>query len=219
MWTDLRLTAFRCLFCCFVLDAACSERPPTGWQSAVDCFLIGRYKLGRFLLCNVSAAPGWPPGRFFRHILGGTMRDNGQLETAYLMLEPGKHLCLKVQEPESIPTRYSKTVYHGTSLGALEKIMGEGFRPSRGAGSDEVGKKYGCSLPMVYTSGLLETAHGYVGNVDNGQRIGSGQHLGPKVNCVVWMKADPEGRLFRKKPVKTGAGSSGTSSKGTTRRT
>ena len=52
MWTDLRLTAFRCLFCCFGLDAACSERPPTGWQSAVDCFLIGRYKLGRFLLCN-----------------------------------------------------------------------------------------------------------------------------------------------------------------------
>ena len=134
------------------------------------------------------------------------MRDNGQLETAYLMLVPGKHLCLKVQEPESIPTRYSKTVYHGTSLGALEKIMGEGFRPSRGAGSDEAGKKYGCSLPMVYTSGLLETAHGYVGNVDNGQRIGSGQHLGPKVNCVVWMKADPEGRLFRKRPVRNKSG-------------
>ena len=154
----------------------------------------------------VSAAPGWPPGQFFKRILGGKMRDNGQLETAYLMLEPGKHLCLKVQEPESIPTRYSKTVYHGTSLGALEKIMGEGFRPSRGAGSDEAGKKYGCSLPMVYTSGLLETAHGYVGNVDNGQRIGSGQHLGPKVNCVVWMKADPEGRLFRKKPVRNKSG-------------
>ena len=134
------------------------------------------------------------------------MRDNGQLETAYLMLVPGKHLCLKVQEPESIPTRYSQTVYHGTSLGALEKIMGEGFRPSLGAGSDEAGKKYGCSLPMVYTSGLLETAHGYVGNVDNGQRIGSGQNLGPKVNCVVWMKADPEGRLFRKKPVKNKSG-------------
>ena len=154
----------------------------------------------------VSAPPGWPPGGFFRRILGGTMRDNGQLETAYLMLEPGKHLCLKVQEPESIPTRYSITVYHGTSLGALEKIMSEGFRPSLGAGSDEAGKKYGCSLPMVYTSGLLETAHGYVGNVDNGQRIGSGQHLGPKVNCVVWMKADPEGRLFRKKPVRNKSG-------------
>ena len=62
------------------------------------------------------------------------MRDNGQLETAYLMLVPGKHLCLKVQEPESIPTRYSKTVYHGTSLGALEKIMTEvwGLRSPRG---------------------------------------------------------------------------------------
>ena len=84
--------------------------------------------------------------------------------------------------------------------------MGEGFRPSRGAGSDEAGKKYGCSLPMVYTSGLLETAHGYVGNVDNGQRIGSGERLGPKVNCVVWMKADPEGRLFRKKPVRNKSG-------------
>ena len=154
----------------------------------------------------VSAAPGWPPGGFFRRILGGKMRDNGQLETAYLMLEPGKHLCLKVQEPESIPTRYSTTVYHGTSLGALEKIMVEGFRPSRGAGSDEVGKKYGCSLPMVYTSGLLETAHGYVGNADNGQRIGSGERLGPKVNCVVWMKADKEGRLFHKKPRKNKSG-------------
>merc|ERR1712078_888282 len=99
--------------------------------------------------------PGWPPGRFFRRILGGKMRDNGQLETAYLMLEPGKHLCLKVQELEAIPTRYSTTVYHGTSLGALEKIMSEGFRPSLGAGSDVVGKKFGCSLLMVYTSGLL----------------------------------------------------------------
>ena len=51
----------------------------------------------------VSAAPGWPPGRFFRQILGGRMRNNGQLETAYLMLVPGKHLCLKVRESESVP--------------------------------------------------------------------------------------------------------------------
>ena len=36
-----------------------------------------------------AKAPGWPPGGFFRKVLGGNMRDNGQLETAYLMLEPG----------------------------------------------------------------------------------------------------------------------------------
>ena len=134
------------------------------------------------------------------------MRSNGQLETAYLTLTPGKHLCLKVRESESIPERFSVTVYHGTSLGALEQIMGEGLRPSRGAGSDKVGRKYGCSLPMVYTSGLLKTARNYVGNVNNGQRIGSGEYQGPKVNCVVWMRADPEGRLFRKKAVKNGSG-------------
>ena len=82
----------------------------------------------------VSAAPGWPPGGFFRRVLGGTMRETGQLETAYLMLEPGKHLCLKLQDPESLPTRFSMTVYHGTSLGALEKIMTEvwGLRSPRG---------------------------------------------------------------------------------------
>ena len=81
-----------------------------------------------------AEAPGWPPGGFFRKVLGGNMRDNGQLETAYLMLEPGKHLCLKVQELGELPTRYSKTVYHGTSLGALEKIMTEvwGLRSPRG---------------------------------------------------------------------------------------
>ena len=153
-----------------------------------------------------AEAPGWPPGGFFRKVLGGNMRDNGQLETAYLMLEPGKHLCLKVQELGELPTRYSKTVYHGTSLGALEKIMTEGFRPSVGAGSEAAGQKFGCALPMVYTSGLLETAHGYVGNVDNGQRIGSDERFGPKVNCVIWMQADPEERLFFKKASKNKSG-------------
>ena len=151
----------------------------------------------------VSAAPDWPPGKYFRRLLKGNMRVSGQLETAYLMLDRGKHLCLKVKEPESLSTRFSTTVYHGTSLGALEKIMTEGFRPSRGAGSDAAGKKYGLtSLPMVYTSGLLETAHGYVGNVVNGQRIGSG----PMVNCVLWMKADPDGRLFKRRATRNSRG-------------
>ena len=153
-----------------------------------------------------AEAPGWPPGGFFRKVLGGKMRDNGQLETAYLMLEPGKHLCLKVQELGELPTRFSKTVYHGTSLGALEKIMSEGFRPSVGAGSEAAGQKFGYPLPMVYTSGLLETARGYVGNVDNGQRIGSDERFGPKVNCVIWMQADPEKRLFHKKATKNKSG-------------
>ena len=153
-----------------------------------------------------AEAPGWPPGGFFRKVLRGKMRDSGQLETAYLMLEPGKHLCLKVQELGELPTRFSKTVYHGTSLGALEKIMSEGFRPSVGAGSEAAGKKFGCALPMVYTSGLLETARGYVGNVDNGQRIGSDERFGPKVNCVIWMQADPDKRLFHKKAVKNKSG-------------
>ena len=153
-----------------------------------------------------SEAPGWPPGGFFRKVLGGNMRDNGQLETAYLLLERGKHLCLKFQELAELPTRYSQTVYHGTSLGALEKIMSEGFRPSVGAGSEAAGKKFSCALPMVYTSGLLETAHGYVGNVDNGQRIGSDERFGPKVNCVIWMQADPEQRLFHKKALKNKSG-------------
>ena len=153
-----------------------------------------------------SEAPGWPPGRFFRKVLGGNMRDNGQLETSYLVLERGKHLCLKFQELAELPTRYSQTVYHGTSLGALEKIMSEGLRPSLGAGSEAAGKKFSCALPMVYTSGLLETAHGYVGNVDNGQRIGSDERFGPKVNCVIWMQADPEQRLFHKKALKNKSG-------------
>ena len=153
-----------------------------------------------------AEAPGWPPGSFFRNVLPGNRRFHLQLEMAYLMLEPGKHLCLKVQEPGELPTRYSKTVYHGTSLGALEKIMTEGFRPSVGAGSEAAGKKFGCALPMVYTSGLLETAHGYVGNVDNGQRIGSDERFGPKVNCVIWMQADPEERLFHKKAKRNKSG-------------
>ena len=52
--------------------------------------------------------------------------------------------------------------------------------------------------PTVYTSALLETAAGYVGNEQSGQRIGEG----PAVNCVIWLKADPQMRLYRKKPVK-----------------
>ena len=153
-----------------------------------------------------AEAPGWPPGRFFRKVLRSKMRGSGQVETAYLMLEPGKHLCLKVQELRDIPTRFSQTVYHGTSLGALEKIMTEGFRPSVGAGSEAAGKKFGCALPMVYTSGLLETARGYVGNVENGQRIGSDERCGPIVNCVIWMQADPDKRLFHKKARKNKSG-------------
>ena len=39
-----------------------------------------------------AEAPGWPPGRFFRKVLRGQMRDSGKLETAYLMLQPGKHV-------------------------------------------------------------------------------------------------------------------------------
>ena len=68
-----------------------------------------------------AKAPCWPPGRFFMKVLRCKMRFGGQVETAYLMLEPGRHLCLKVQELGQLPTRFSKTVYHGTSLGALEK--------------------------------------------------------------------------------------------------
>ena len=154
----------------------------------------------------VSEPPAWPPGAYFRRLLGCSMRESVQLETAYLMLVPGKHLRLKVQDRDAIPKRFTQTVYHGTSLGALDKIMSTGFRPSLGAGADEAGKKYNCSLPMVYTSGLLTTAKGYVGNVSTGQRIGSGQHLGPKVNCVIWLKANPDKRLFRKKPVRNKSG-------------
>ena len=153
-----------------------------------------------------AEAPCLPPGGFFRKVLGGKMRTGGQVEAAYLMLEPGKHLCLKVQELGELPTRFSKTVYHGTSLGALEKIMSEGLRPSVGAGSAAAGKKFGCALPMVYTSGLLETARGYVGNVENGQRIGSVERCGPMVNCVIWMQADPDKRLFYKKATKNKSG-------------
>ena len=37
----------------------------------------------------VSPAPDWPPGQFFKRVLGGgCMRETGQLETAYLMLQP-----------------------------------------------------------------------------------------------------------------------------------
>ena len=88
------------------------------------------------------------------------MRDRVQLEVSYLMLVLGKHLRLTVQDVAAIPQRFEQTVYHGTSLGALCGIMGTGFRPSLGAGSDEAGKQYNCSLPMVYTSALLETAAG-----------------------------------------------------------
>ena len=76
------------------------------------------------------------------------MRDSLQLEVSYLMLVLGKHLRLTVQDVAAIPERFEQTVYHGTSLGALCGIMGTGFRPSLGAGSDEAGKQYNCSLPM-----------------------------------------------------------------------
>ena len=146
--------------------------------------------------------PAWPPGAYFRSLLKCSMRDSVQLEVSYLMLVPGKHLRLTVQDVAAILERFEQTVYHGTSLGALCGIMGTGFRPSLGAGSDEAGKQYNCALPMVYTSALLETAAGYVGNERSGQRIGEG----PAVNCVIWLKADPQMRLYRKKPVKNKSG-------------
>ena len=55
---------------------------------------------------------------------------------------------------------------------------------------------------MLYTSGLLHTAKGYVGNEQNGQSIGDG----PRVACVIWLKADASMRLWRKKPRKNGSG-------------
>ena len=91
------------------------------------------------------------------------MRKGFQLETAYLMLEPGKHLRLKVRDAADLEERFSLTVYHGTSLGALVGIMESGFRPSLGAGHYEAGEPYNCKLPMVYTSGLLHTAASYWG--------------------------------------------------------
>ena len=130
------------------------------------------------------------------------MRESLQFEAAYLMLAPGKHLRLLVRDAAGIPENFSETVYHGTSLGALGRIMDGGFRPSLGAGSDDVGRQYNCSLPMVYTSALLHTAAGYVGNERSGQRIGDG----PMVNCVLWLKADPDMRLYRKAPTKNKSG-------------
>ena len=127
--------------------------------------------------------PPWPPGAYFKSLLGCSMNYILKLEAAYLMPVPGKHLRLTVREVADIPKRFEQTVYHGTSLGALCGIMGIGFRPSLGAGPDEAGKQYNCSLPMVYTSALLETAAGYVGNERSGQRIGEG----PGVNWVIWL--------------------------------
>ena len=77
--------------------------------------------------------PPWPPGAYFRRLLGCSMRDSVQLEVSYLMLVPGKHLRLTVQDVAAIPERFEQTVYHGTSLGALCGIMGTGIRPSLGA--------------------------------------------------------------------------------------
>ena len=45
-------------------------------------------------------------------------------------------------------------------------------------------------------------AAGYVGNERSGQRIG----YGPRVNCVIWLKADTRMRLYHKKPVKNKSG-------------
>ena len=149
-----------------------------------------------------SHPPPWPPGGYFRRLLKCKMRESFQFETAYLMLVRGKHLRLPVRDAADIAERFSLTVYHGTSLGALEGIMARGFLPSLGAGRDVAGEKYKCALPMVYTSGLLHTAAGYVGNVQSGQRIG----FGPMVNCVLWLKADPAMRLYRKAPTKNKSG-------------
>ena len=91
------------------------------------------------------------------------MRESWQVEAAYLMLVPGKHLRLTVQDATGMPERFSLTVYHGTSLGALGGIMANGLRPSLGAGQDVAGEQYNCALPMVYTSGLLHTAASYWG--------------------------------------------------------
>ena len=77
--------------------------------------------------------PAWPPGAYFRSLLRCSMRDSVQLEVSYLMLVPGKHLRLTVQDVAAIPERFEQTVYHGTSLGALCGIMGTGIRPSLGA--------------------------------------------------------------------------------------
>ena len=55
---------------------------------------------------------------------------------------------------------------------------------------------------MVYTSALKVTAAGYVGNAQNGQRIGDG----PLVNCLIWLKADKGMRLYRKPPVRNQSG-------------
>ena len=150
----------------------------------------------------VPVLPPWPPGRYFARILKKQMREGFFFETAYLMLVPGKHLRLPVRDAADLEERFSLTVYHGTSLGALGGIMADGFRPSLGAGKDEAGKPYNCKLPMVYTSALLHTASGYVGNERTGQRIGEG----PIVNCVLWLKADPTMRLWRKRPVKNKSG-------------
>ena len=47
------------------------------------------------------------------------MRESLQFEAAYLMLVPGKHLRLAVRDAADLAERFSLTVYHGTSLGAL----------------------------------------------------------------------------------------------------
>ena len=83
--------------------------------------------------CATADQPAWPPGAYFRSLLGCSMRDSVQLEVSYLMLVPGKHLRLTVQDVAAIPERFEQTVYHGTSLGALCGIMGTGIRPSLGA--------------------------------------------------------------------------------------
>ena len=62
------------------------------------------------------------------------MRESLRFEAAYLMLVPGKHLRLAVRDAADLAERFSLTVYHGTSLGALGGIMDSGFRPSLGAG-------------------------------------------------------------------------------------
>ena len=87
------------------------------------------------------------------------MRESLQFEAAYLMLVPGKHLRLAVRDAADLAERFSLTVYHGTSLGALGGIMDSCFRPSLGAG-------HVAGRPIVHCPHkcLLQTAASYVGN-------------------------------------------------------
>ncbi len=113
------------------------------------------------IVASIRNASSKPWSKFHWPVPGLSFQQAFTVALHHLL--PGHYLALRNGDP--IPDKLANwhlDYYHGTTVSALiNNVLENGFKPSLGAGGEDMTKAWGFPVPLVYTSRLRNTAVHY----------------------------------------------------------